>query len=383
MKIAVNTRFLLPNRLASIGRFTHEILRRLTMKYPQHEFYFFFDRAYDKQFIYSGNVKPIVVYPSARHPFLFYWWYQVSLAKALKKLQPDIFLSPDGMTTLNTTVPRVTVIHDLAYEHYPQDVDYLSRKYLNYYGPRFAQASDRIIAVSEFTRQDIIQQYNINPDKIAVVHNAAGVNFRKVNFGQQVAIRQKYAHGEAFFMFVGGLQARKNLINIFRAFDLFKLKTGSEVKLLMVGGNKWSGKGIKEAYNQMQFKSEVIFTGRVSDAELIQLYGAAVANVYVPTLAGFGITVVEAQQCGCPIITANTSAMPEVAGNGTMLVNSLAVEDITNAFMQVYHDLEVRTQLVQAGLQNANRFSWEQSAEKVMRVLEEVVNTQTKTRAPV
>ncbi|KAA5548133.1 glycosyltransferase family 4 protein [Adhaeribacter rhizoryzae] len=383
MKIAVNTRFLLPNRLAGIGRFTHEILRRLTVKYPEHEFYFFFDRAYDKQFIYSANVKPIVVYPSARHPFLFYWWYQVSLAKALKKLQPDIFLSPDGMTTLNTTVPRVTVIHNLAYEHYPQDEDYLNRKYLNYYGPRFAQASNKIIAVSVFTRQDIIQQYNINPDKIRVVHNAAGANFRKVNFGQQVAIRQKYAHGEAFFMFVGGLQARKNLINLFQAFDMFKLKTGSEVKLLMVGGKKWSGKGIKEAYNQMQFKSEVIFTGRVSDAELIQLYGAAVANVYVPALTGFGITVVEAQQCGCPIITANTSAMPEVAGNGAMLVNPLVVEEITHALIQVYHDLEVRTQLVQAGLQNASRFSWEHSAEKVMRVLEEVLNTQAKSRAPV
>jgi glycosyltransferase involved in cell wall biosynthesis len=373
VKIAVNTRFLLPDRLEGIGKFTHEILRRLTVRYPEHEFYFFFDRAYDQRFIYSANVKPIVVYPSARHPVLFFWWFQVSLARALKKLKPDIFLSTDGMTTLNTSVPRVTVMHDLAFEHYPQDVDYLSRKYYKYYGPRFAQVSEKIIAVSEFTRQDIIRQYSIAPEKITVVPNAAGEGFKKIDFEKQVALREKYTRGEAYFVFVGALQPRKNLVNLFRAFDLFKNKTGSEVKLLVVGRKAWQAGSISKAYKQMQFKSEVVFTGRVSDAELVRLYGAAIATVYVPTLEGFGIPIVEAQKCGCPVITSNTSSMPEVAGGGAILVNPFVAEEITDALIKVYHELEVRARLVEEGYRNAQRFSWDSSCEKVMQVLEEVI----------
>lgn len=381
MKIAVNTRFLLPDRLEGIGKFTHEILRRLTVKYPEHEFYFFFDRKYDRRFVYSSNVKPLVVNPPARHPFLFYWWFQVSLVKTLKKLKPDVFLSTDGMTTLNTTVPRVTVMHDIAYEHYPQDVDYANRKYFKYYGPRFAQASDKIIAVSEFTRQDICQKYNINQNKIEVVHNAADQDFNKISFAEQVAVREKYTQGEAYFIFVGALQPRKNLVNLYRAFDLFKSKTGSEVKLVIVGGKGWSAKSISEAYKQMQFKDEVVFTGRVSNAELVKLYGAAVTTVYVPTLEGFGIPIVEAQQCGCPVITSNTSSMPEVAGEGALLVSPFLVEEITDALFNVYHNLELRTRLVQQGYLNAQRFSWDKSAEKVMRVIEEVFKNQPKFRA--
>ncbi|WP_170252534.1 glycosyltransferase family 4 protein [Adhaeribacter aerolatus] len=381
MKIAVNTRFLIPDRLTDVGKFTHEVLRRLAVKYPEHEFYFLFDRAFDPQYIYSVNVKPVVVYPSVRHPVLYYWWYQVSLARALQKIKPDVFLSTDGMTTLNARVPRVTVMSDLVVEHFPQEVDYLSRKYLKNYNPRFAQISAKIITFSAFTRQEISRLYKINSGKIEVVAPAAGEEFRKIDFGRQVAVRQKYTNGEAYFISVGALQPRQNIANLFRAFDLFKEKTGSEVKLLIAGNNKLKSRGIKQVYKQMRFKSEVVFTDRVKDAELIELYGAAVAAVYVPLRADAGISVIEAQKCGCPVVAAATGALPEVAGAGALLVNPVAIEEISEALIQVYHDLEVRSRLVQAGFRNTEKFSWDKSAEKVMRLLEETVKTQATSRA--
>ena len=370
MKIAVNTRFLLAGKLEGIGKVTHEWLQRLTRQHPEHEFYFFFDRPFDQQFVYSDNVRPLVLLPPARHPFLFYFWFQYRVAAALKKIRPDVFLSFDGMTVLQTAVPRVTVLHDIAFEHYPEDISYLQRRYYRHFTPRFVQASEMVLTVSEFSRQDIIGHYPVAPDKVAVVYNAAGPAFKPSDFEQQVKIRQRYAAGESFFIFVGALQPRKNLENLFRAFDLFKEATGSEVKLLVVGRAAWKNRGWKQVYRQMACRDEVVFTGHVPEPDLVRLYGAAVALVYVPTFEGFGLPIVEAQACHCPVITSRTSALPEVAGAGALLVDPQAPQEIADALTQVYLDLDVRQQLRQQGLENSRRFSWDHSAAQVMRLLE-------------
>jgi glycosyltransferase involved in cell wall biosynthesis len=370
LKIAVNTRFLLAGKLEGIGQVTHQWLQRLTRQHPEHQFYFFFDRPFDPRFIYADNVTPLVLLPPARHPFLFYFWFQYRVAAALRKIRPQVFLSFDGMTVLKTAVPRVTVVHDLAFEHYPQDVSYLQRRYYQHFTPRFVQASDKILTVSESSRQDIMRHYLVAPGKVEVVYNAAGPAFKPIDFERQVRIRQKYAAGEAYFLFVGALQPRKNLGNLLQAFDRFKQETGSEVKLLLVGRKAWKSREWMKTYKHMQYRQEVVFTGRVSEVELVHLYGAAVATVYVPTFEGFGLPIVEAQACGCPLITSRSSAMPEVAGEGALLVDPLAVEEICAAMVRVYLDLEVRQQLRQRGQENLRRFSWDRSAAQVMRILE-------------
>jgi glycosyltransferase involved in cell wall biosynthesis len=290
-----------------------------------------------------------------------------------------VFLSFDGMTVLQTTVPRVTVIHDIAFEHYPQDISYLQRRYYRHFTPRFAQVSEKILTVSEFTRQDIVRQYQIQPAKIEVVYNAAGPAFQPVSFEQQVRTREKYTAGEACFIFVGALQPRKNLDNLFRAFDRFKQETGSEVKLLVVGRKAWKTRGWMKTYKQMDYREDVVFTGRVSEPELIQLYGAAVATVYVPTFEGFGLPIVEAQACNCPVITSRTSAMAEVARDSALLVDPLSVGEISEAMIRVYLDLDTRQQLRQKGLENGQRFSWDRSADQVMRVLEACATSKAPT----
>jgi glycosyltransferase involved in cell wall biosynthesis len=370
LKIAVNTRFLLAGQLEGIGKVTHEWLQRLCRQHPEHQFYFFFDRPFDTHFIYAANVTPLVLLPPARHPFLFYFWFQYRVAAALKKIRPDVFLSFDGMTVLQTAVPRVTVMHDIAFEHYPQDVSYLQRRYYQHFTPRFARASDKILTVSEFSRQDILRHYQLPPEKVEVVYNAASAAFQPIDFEKQVRIRQQYAAGEAYFLFVGALQPRKNLDNLLRAFDAFKQQTGSEVKLLVVGRKGWKSRSWRKAYQQMQYRHDVVFTGRVSEADLVQLYGAAVATVYVPVFEGFGLPIVEAQACDCPVITSRSSALPEVAGAGALLVDPLAVADISAAMIQVYLDLDLRQQLRRQGRENGRRFSWDRSASQVLRVLE-------------
>ena len=122
MRIAINTRFLLKDKLEGIGWFTFEVVKQLVTNHPEHEFIFLFDRPYDKSFVFAKNVTPVVINPPARHPLLWYWWFEWSVPYALKKHKIDLFFSPDGYLSLKTNVPTVIVMHDLAFEHHPEDV---------------------------------------------------------------------------------------------------------------------------------------------------------------------------------------------------------------------------------------------------------------------
>ena len=202
MNIAVNTGFLLPgDRLEGSGRFSHEVLQRLVRQHPGVTFHFLFDRAYDRRYCYAPNVVPHVLYPPARHPLLYLAWFEVAVAAWLRRHRPAALLSLDGFTTLNTTVPRVTVLHDLAFEHYPQDVDWLTRRYYQYFMPRFARASRRVVAVSEATKQDIVRTYGLAPERISVAYNAPAAIFQPRPPGalalavEQEATRHRFSGG--------------------------------------------------------------------------------------------------------------------------------------------------------------------------------------------
>ncbi len=162
MKIAINTRLLIKDKLEGIGYFTFEVLSRITKAHPEHEFYFFFDRKFSKEFIFSDNVKAIVLYPQARHPILFNIWFDFSVTKALKKYKIDIFLSPDGMLSLKTKVPQIAVIHDLNFEYYPKDLPANITKYYKSRFPKFAKTASSIITVSKHSKENIMSCYNIS-----------------------------------------------------------------------------------------------------------------------------------------------------------------------------------------------------------------------------
>ena len=187
MRIAVNTRLLLPGKLDGIGWFSYHTLSRITKAHSDIEFLFLFDRPWTEEFVFADNVTPVAIFPQARHPFLYYLWFEYAIPIALEKHKADLFLSPDGYLSLSTTTPQVGVIHDLNFEHYPADLPFLTRKYYRNYFPRFARMAKRLATVSEFSKQDIVQQYKVDPSKIDVVFN--GVDERFVPHQPSSAIR--------------------------------------------------------------------------------------------------------------------------------------------------------------------------------------------------
>jgi glycosyltransferase involved in cell wall biosynthesis len=361
LKIAVNTRLLLPNKLEGIGWVMFETLRRMVVSHPEVEFYFLFDRKVDPKFIFSSNVKPVVLFPQARHPFLFVWYFEWSVAKALQRIKPDLFYSPDGYLCLHTDVPSVAHFHDLSFEHFPEDVPALVRWHYKKYFPQYAHRSQRIITVSEFSKKDICDCYHVNPEKIDVVYNGANEIFLPLEESEKTLLRQRYAQGKPYFMFVGSLHPRKNLARLFMAYDLFRQRTTEDVKLVIVGEKRWWTDEIRYAYENMSYKQDVIFLGHLSAEELHKVTAAAKASVYVSYFEGFGIPIVEAFRCRVPVITSNVTSMPEVAGDAALLVDPFDVNDIANAMVKVM-DESLSQKLIERAWKRKDNFSWNATA---------------------
>jgi len=375
MNIAINTRLLIQNKLEGIGWFTYESLKRITVQHPEHHFYFIFDREYNPEFLFSDNITPIIQFPQARHPILYYTWFEFSIPGLLNKIKPDLFLSPDGFLSLKTTVPSMAVFHDLNFEHYPQDIPYWTRRYYRQFFPRYAAKAVRIATVSTYSKTDIVNQYKVDPEKIDVVYDGAHEIYRPLTNPEKEKVRNQYSRGLPYFIFIGALHRRKNLINLFRAFDLFKKSNPSEVQLLIVGAKKWWTIDIERAYNQMTYSHDVIFTGRLSVEELSRVLGAALALTYVSYFEGFGIPIVEAFRCDVPVITSNVTSMPEVAGDAALLVDPFNPESIAEALYKAYQYESIRNELISRGQRRKNIFSWQQTADRLWESIEKAVKS--------
>lgn len=362
MKIAVNTRLLLKDKLEGIGWVAYECLRRIVKSHPEVEFYFIFDREPDQKFIFAENVKPVVLFPQARHPFLYIAFFEFSLARFLRKLKPDMYISTDGYLSLRSKTKQIAVFHDLNFEHFPQDFPKIHLWHYKKFFPKYAKKASRIITVSEFSKKDICENYGISPDLIDVAYNGANDAFVPVNEDVKKEIRDKYSQGNPYFMFVGSLHPRKNLARLFTAFDIFKTKNENDIKLVIVGNKKWWTEPIKNAYDAMKHKDDVIFVGRLSAEDLHLVTASALASVYVSYFEGFGIPIVEAFKCDTPVITSNVTSMPEVAADAALLVDPFDVESIADAMEKIL-DENLRNTLIEKGRRRREDFSWDKAAE--------------------
>ena len=365
MKIAVNTRLLLKNKLEGIGWFTYESFKRIVAAHPEHEFYFIFDRKYDSDFIFADNVTPIIVGPPARHPLLHFIWYEFSIPRVLKKIKPDIFISPDAFISLRSKYTDLIVIHDLNFEHFPEYLPSLWRGYYKYFTPKFAKKVTRIATVSNYSKNDIVEQYGVNSKKIDVVYNGSGDIFKPLSKKDKEATKEKYTNGIDYFVFVGALNPRKNLSNIFKAFDIFKLKSKANTKFVVVGEKMYWSDDIKSAYTEMKYGDDVVFTGRLEPDVLSKVVGSSVALVYASLFEGFGIPIIEAFSSEIPVITSNITAMPEIASDAAILVNPNDINEIADAMNKIFSDKNFALSLIEKGKKRKLSFTWDRTAENV------------------
>jgi glycosyltransferase involved in cell wall biosynthesis len=375
MVIAVNTRFLV-NELEGCGYYIHGLFKTLVKKHPEHQFYFLFDRPFNEEFIFSSNVHPIVVSPPARLPVLWKYWYDVKVPAALKKINAEVFVSPDGYCSLTTKLPQCMVIHDLGFLHHPEAYKKSHVRFLKRKTPKFLKKAKSIVTVSQFSKDDIVKQYKTDPGKIAVVYNGIKDIFQPLSFNEKETVKGKYTDGKEYFIYVGAIQPRKNLINLLKAFSIFKKRLQSNMKLVISGRLAWKNEEFLQLINNYKHKSDVVLTGYLPEQELTMLLGSAYALIYPSLFEGFGVPVAEAMKCEVPVLTSEKTSMQEVGDDAALYFNPKDHADIADKIMLIYKDEGLRKRLIEKGKLNVKKYSWEKSAELFWQSILQVVRRQ-------
>ncbi len=345
--------------MEGFGWYTYETMLRITQQHPEHEFFFFFDRPFEEKFIFSDNITPVVLFPPTRHPILQKIWFDYSVTRALKKYKCDVFVSPDGYLSLRTNTPQLAVIHDLNFEHNPQDVPKTVLKFFKKRFPLFAEKAARICTVSAFSKEDLIQTYGIPEEKIDVTYNGVSSVFKVIEESKRQEIRKQYTNGKPYILFVGAIHKRKNVQRLIEAYKKLKTKENIPHQLLIVGEPMWNSQAITV---EEEMKPFIHFTGHVSLDALAEIMGSATCLAFVSYFEGFGIPLVEAMQSGVPVLAGDKTSLPEIGGDAVLYCDPYSVVSIQSQLSLLLSDEELRESLIEKGLERAKDFSWDYTA---------------------
>jgi glycosyltransferase involved in cell wall biosynthesis len=273
----------------------------------------------------------------------------------------------------------VVTVHDVSFLEHPEYFTVARRSQLRYTVARTVRRAARILTVSEFSRDAILRAYDIPPDKVRVVPNAANPVFRVIGREKaQLSVRARLGFESPFVFSVGDLQPRKNQIGLIEAFARL-LHTHPQLPhhLILTGKETWFTPKVHEAARTSGFADRIHFTGFVSDEELLELYNACDCFVFPSFYEGFGLPILEAMACGRAVACSNTSAMPEVADGAGLLFDPRDAGEITRAMADILLDSELRGRMERLGVQRAAVFSWQKSARTTLDVYAEVVGERT------
>lgn len=355
-----------------IGTYTREILRNI-LDIDESNNYYLFWSGRDYEMLKKYNNIKISISSRKHHRF----WEQYYIPDILKSRNIDIYHMPQngiGIPPVKNSL-YVATIHDLIPYIMPETA---GRGYLTKFisqMPFIISSVDMIITVSKWSKNDIMRIFGVPEDKIAVTHLAADSIFKPIDKEKaSVFIKEKYGLGDDIILYLGGFSPRKNVKSILVAFSMIYKNLSKKYKIVIIGSAKDDHQFLGKLAQTLNIGDRVFFTGYVPYEDLPYFYNACDVFVYPSLYEGFGLPVLEAMNCGTPTITSNVSSIPEVAGDGALLINPFDTEELSDAMAEVLEDDTLKVDLIEKGFERASMFSWKRTAEETLKVYENVYN---------
>lgn len=299
-------------------------------------------------------------------------WTHARLGPALAAARPDVAFIPAHVVPLTRPPRTVVTAHDLGYLAFPEAHTARRRLELHLSTLWSVRAARRVIAISGATRDDLVRRYGADPARIAVVHHGLGAaQFRPAEPAAVEAARARHGLARPYFLYVGTLQPRKNLVRLIEAFAAAADALG-DVDLAIGGRRGWLSEGIERRAAELGLAGRARLLGYLPDADLPALLSGAIAFTFPSLYEGFGLPVLEAMACGAPVLTSSTSSLPEVAGDAALLVDPADTDAIAAGLVRLASDAALRADLHERGLRRAAQFTWERCARETLAVLREV-----------
>jgi len=374
------------HRRAGIGRYTQELLAALLALDDENEYSLFYNRPAQARLTPPMERLPRLTMNLGDKP----WRMSVLLAHQAHISQDrffpgvQVFHATDHLLPRLTHIKSVFTLYDLTFHFYARTHKRLNRWFLSLMTPRFVRAADALTAISESTRRDAARVYGFDENKIHVIYPGVSAHFRPASSDQITVIRRKYNLPEHFILSVATLEPRKNLAALLDAYAMLQQSAISNQKseignlsLVLVGKKGWLYQGLLQKLSELGLEQRVLLTDYVPDDNLPGLYSAADLLVYPSLYEGFGLPVLEAMACGTPVITSNTSSLPEIAGDTQVTLDPRDVKAIAEAMAWVLTDEPKRRDMRQRGLERARQFTWETTARKTLELYRRVMRGPT------
>lgn len=368
MRIAVNARHLHAH-LEGVGIVTDQVMRRISRSHPDDQFDYYFDQRHDRRFVHAPNVHAHTFLPPTRLPFLIRFWLNQPVRRHATRHQANVFFSPDGFIPLGMGIPKVSMVHDVAFLRYPDMLQPRIRQFYATWMPRYLAYTDHIITVSHFSKDELIAGYNLPPEKISVVYNGITEDFQPLEDPQKESVRQQYTGGRPYFLYLGAIHPRKNIPALLKAFELFKSSGSTSHQLVLGGRASWHTEDVFNAIERHPFKQDIHVQGYIPTEKATKLVGAAEAMIYPSWYEGFGLPLVEAMACAVPVISSQVTSLPEIAGDAALYFDPNSPEALATHMKEITADATLRQRLIDAGQQRKLDFSWDHASASIYQIL--------------
>ncbi len=371
MVIAVNTNFTVAN--VSGNDFIFECFSKLAQQYPQHQFIYIFDTAFDEKYITSKNIAPIVTGPQTQNPLRLKYWLNYKVPSILRKYKVDIFVGT-GFCFLRTKVPQCVIINNLSFLHHPQ---FFTSSWLRFYKnntAKFLSKAKAIITTSQFLKQETVDNYIIPASKIDVAYKCACEYFAPVNGQQKDISKENYSEGKEYFLYSGTIAPDTNLIILLKAFSFFKKRQKSNMQLLIASKTSASDKEFVKSLSSFKYRNEVKLLENLPIKTMALITASAYAMVYTSIFESLSESVLEAMQSDVPVIASNTNTIAEICNDAVLYTNPNDFNDIADKMMMLFKDEDKRNQLIIKGRQQAALYNWDKTAAAVWETIKKCAN---------
>lgn len=355
------------------GNFINEIFSRLAKQYPEHEFFFIFDQQFDERYITERNISPIIAGPQAKYPLLWKYWFDTKIPSLLKKIQADVFVSCDGYCSLKTAIPQCLVLQDLSFLNEPLYIKKSHATYLKKYTPRFINKAKSVAVVSKKIRHDIQQEYSLMSAEIDIVYEAGRDVFQPVGADEKLAVQKKYTDGKEYFIYAGSIKPEKNLINLLRAFSVFKKRQQTNMKLLLAGSIDMKYESFKKDLQSYKYRSDVVLVEYLDETDIVKLIGSAYGFINPSLEEVFPVAALEAMQCNVPAIVAETDTAKEILKEAGLYVDASSHAAMADKMMLLYKDESLRNDLIIKGRKISSAYSWDEAAQSIWQSIQKAI----------
>jgi len=302
-----------------------------------------------------------------RTPFFF--WTQMRLSIEMMFKPVDILFIPSHTVPIIHPPKNIVVVHGLEFEFCSGAYSLFERFYMRWVIRSSCRWAKKVIAVSENTKKDLIHLYKVPENKITVIYEGCEDEFKIQN--SKFKIMESLCNGK-YLLFIGRLEARKNICGIIEAFEILKSKYHIPHKLILAGNFGHGKENVKNKIANSKYKEDIILPGYVRDEEKFEMMKNADAFLFPSFYEGFGLPILEAQSAGVPVVTSNISSMPEVSGNGAILVDPNKTEEIADAVQKLISEEGYKNDIIKKGLENVKRFSWDKCAEEIAQLINDL-----------